>query len=347
MISLRALLRSIVIAGLVLGGCRGCGVDDEAVAHTDAAGPRPETCQPLDIPPDAGPAPSGPDALFVITSLRFGDEAAGLDLDCIDSPQGCPHDACREAPEDGPEGVDNRLGPLAMRISELAGSDLQREMSRAVKRGDHPLLLRIRRAGDLVDGRAEAVELSFGLPADDDQGDPHSGRVKVRPDPEGPSKRPSRFAPVVLRDGEVVAGPTTDWMPLFWTRGQIAAVPVEAAYIRFHIAEPPSGDPLLDGRIDGGMLAGAIRPQDLSSAILEMDRRTAKVLDRLSPIVRALIRRQADLDLIPGGVTGDSCRESRDCAPGQRCRAGQCFEPEGHLDSLSFGIHFTAASARQ
>ncbi len=337
-----------VAVALSFAGCQNCTADQENNLEDQgtSAGP----CYPLPDLRDASPNSSSTDgtAAFVITSLRFGDLAAGLNLDCINSPSGCRDDLCREGPDDGAEGVDNRLGPLALRISKLAGSDLQAEMSEAVAREDHPLLLRVTGSTHLADGGATAIELEFGLDADGDPSDLHSGRAKVRSDPAGPSKTPSRFSPVTIRDGVVTAGPGRDWMPLFWTRGQIAAVPVEVAYLRFRVLEAPSqGEPPIGGRIGEGLLAGAIRPANLSKAILDMDRRTAQVLTRLGPVVRALIRQQADLDLVPPGVTTTPCSADRECSPGQHCRDGWCQEPEARHDTISFAIAFSAVSVTE
>jgi hypothetical protein len=297
------------------------------------------------VPPEAPPGPSGPDALFVLTALKLGTADDGLDLDCVHAPAGCRTDACRDGPEDGADGVDNVLGPLALKLTKVSGTDLQAEMSQAVREGRHPLLLRVVAPTGLSDGTAEGVEVSFGLDADGDPSDLSSGRGRVRHDSEAPPGRPARFAPVAIRQGVVVAGPVDGWMPLFWTRGQIAAVVVESAVIRFRIAAAPTGTPPLGGAIADGMLAGALVPDDLSRAILDLDARTAKVLRPLGPVVRALVRRQADLDLIPPGRTATPCEGSDACRAGQTCRGGRCVEPGERADAISFAIRFEALSA--
>ncbi len=325
-----------------LAGCGTCGGRSADGADLRPRAEANEPCVPLAVPEVAAPAGAPrSDHLFVVKTLRFGRVDDGLDLDCTDTPEECRSDFCRDGPEDGREGADNRLGPLALRLSDMAGSDLQREMTRAVERGEHPLLLRIIGATGPREGRAEAVELSFGLDADGDPSDLFSGHGRVRPDPEGPSERPSRFEPVAISGGTVVAGPTRDWMPLFWTRGEIAAVPVETSYLRFRLEPDPAGEGL---RVTGGLLAGAIAPGSLSHAVLDMDARTAKVLGRLGPIVRALVRRQADLDLVPGGPTEQTCEEDRGCPSGRSCRGGRCTEPEERFDALSFGVRFEAVA---
>jgi hypothetical protein len=227
----------------------------------------------------------------------------------------------------------------------MAGSDLQREMTRAIESGRHPLLIRVINATSFEGGRADAVELSFGRDVDDDVELLYSGNGRVRPDPEGPSDRPSRFSPSAIEGGVVVAGPTSDWMPLFWTRGEIAAVPVEAAYLRFRIH--PSGGEGGVGRLTEGLLAGAITPSALSEAVMAMDGRTAKVLQRLGPIVRALVRQQADLDRVPAGPTERRCERSLDCPSGQSCRRDRCDEPPERFDALSFGVRFEAVAVRE
>jgi hypothetical protein len=329
-------------------GCRGCDRADESGA--DAGGGTLRACNPLGANGDdeAGPMPSEvlePPALFVLTDLRFGSEDAGLDLDCVDSPSGCETDLCREGPTDGSHGVDNRLGPLAKRISSVAGSDLQAEMSQAVDSGRHPLLLSMTGATGYAEGRALAVEISFGLAAEGAAADLRSGRGAVRPDPHGPAPRPARFENVRIHDGIVTAGPSADWMPLFWTRGQIAAVPVQQAYLRFRIAARPVGVPPTRGRIEDGLIAGAMSPGHLSGSILDMDARTAKVLTRLGPFVRALVRQQTDLDVIPPGPTGVPCTRDAECLTGQSCENGRCVEPRESLDAISFAITFAAVSA--
>lgn len=336
-----------VVAALGATGCNGCERPD-AAAPVEIVRPR-RACRPFET---AEVVESGVEAsatgdgaaLFVLTELRFGGEDSGLDLDCIDSPDGCTSEICRDAPPDGRGGVDNRLGPLAQKISSVAGSDLQAEMTQAVESGRHPLLLSITGATGFVDGRARAVEVSFGLDADGDPADLTTGRGRVRADPEAPSKRPARFEHVRIRDGVVTAGPSTDWMPLFWTRGHIAAVPVQEAYLRFRVATPPSGTPPTMGRIADGLIAGAISPAHLSRSILDMDGRTAKVLTRLGPLVRALVRQQSDLDLIAAGPTASSCRRDSDCLAGQSCEREQCVEPGETLDAISFAITFAAVS---
>ena len=77
-----------------------------------------------------------------------------------------------------------------------------------------------------------------------------------------------------------------------------------------------------------------------------MDARTARVLTRLGPVVRALVRSQADLDLVPPGATARGCEDDRGCRAGERCRAGRCHESEGRFDALSFAIRFEAASVQ-
>lgn len=340
-------LGALAAVCLLAPGCRSCAGGER---RPDAALPSsrdlPETaCRPIEIP-EAGGADGGAghSASFVIKTLRFGQIDDGLDLDCVDTPAGCRDDFCREGPEDGSRGQDNRLGVLAHRISTMAGSDLQAEMTQATDSGEHPLVLRVIGATSFRDGHARAVELDFGLDADGDTTDLFSGRGTVRPDPHGPAPQPSRFAPVAIVDGVVTAGPTQDWMPLFWTRGQIATVPVETAYLRFRIATPPRGDQLSEGRITEGLLAGAIGPTALSDAVLDMDARTARVLQRVGPLVRALVKRQSDLDLVPGGATEQVCHHERDCTTGRTCRGGQCIEPADQYDALSFGVSFEAVS---
>ena len=95
------------------------------------------------------------------------------------------------------------------------------------------------------------------------------------------------------------------------------------------------------------MPAGSIYPGDLSRAMLDMDARTAKVLGRLGPVVRALVRGQSDLNLIPRGTTERECENNGQCHSAQRCREGRCYEPEEHLDTISFAIQFEAVSAVQ
>ena len=322
-------------------GCRGCEHDQRVDAGPDR--PEPPECRPIAIPEGEIPDGSvGQSTVFVISALRFGQIDDGLDLDCVDTPAGCRDGFCREGPDDGRDGRDNRLGVLARRISEMAGSDLQAEMTQAIESGRHPLVLRVIDATDLRDGRAGRVELDFALDADGDPSDLFTGQGAVRPDPGGPAPGPSRFEPVAIADGVVTAGPTRDWMPLFWTRGQIAAVTVEAAYLRFRIVGPTSGDQPGGRRVTDGLLAGAIAPARLSDAILDMDARTARVLQRIGPLVRALVKRQGDLDLVPGGPTGQACRSDRDCPQGRTCRGERCVEPQEQFDALSFGIAFEA-----
>jgi hypothetical protein len=283
--------------------------------------------------------------LFVVTKLRFGADGQGMNLDCVETPGQCRDDVCRDGPDDGPSGVDNRLGPLALKLSTLVGSDLQAEMAKQIEAGRHPLLVRVTGATDWRDGGGTAVELSFGLDVDDDPSDLASGQGRVRYDPE-PASRPSRFVPVGLAGGVLRAGPTTDWMPLFWTRGQIAAVPVQRAFLKGMVETPPRGEPALAGRLVSGMIAGAVHATHLAQAILDMDARTARVLRGLAPVVRALVRQQADLDLVPAGLTDRPCRENGDCLSGQRCQAQRCHEPLHHYDSISFALLFEAVSAQ-
>lgn len=327
-------------------GCDACGSGEAARSSSESEDSASPPCVPLLVsPPSGGDRSEAVSALFIITKLRFGSEDEGLNLDCVESPSGCDSELCRSAPEDGNEGIDNRLGPLANRLSKISGTDLQREMTRAVESGRHPLLLHVKGASSWRDGSAESVEVSFGLDADDDHSDLHSGRGKVRPDPESPSRGASRFSPVSIESGTLRAGPTSDWMPLFWTRGQIAAVPVHSAYLQLQVTKAPEDDPPINGEIQSGLIAGSLYPGDLSQAILEMDARTAKVLRRLGPIVRALVRQQSDLDLVPPGETDQRCDEDGDCPAGQHCRDDHCFEGEEHLDTISFSILFEAVSA--
>lgn len=346
-ISLLASTIVAILTALIVGSsCRSC--QEEPAAHdADATGvgspSRP--CRPLEIP-DAGAAGSAElqSASFIISSLRFGAVDEGLNLDCVNTPDSCRDSFCRDGPDDGGGGADNRLGMLASRISKMAGTDLQREMTRAIESGEHPLILRLIDATDLRNGRARSVELSFGLDADGERDDLYSGRGEVRLDSNGPSSRPSSFSPVSISDGVVTAGPTRDWMPLFWTRRQIAAVPVVSAYLRFRISEASPGDEAGEMRVEEGMLAGAITPARLSGAILDMDARTAKVIQRASPLVRALIRGQSDLDLVPAGPTEQECEGQADCQAGTSCRSGRCAEPEERFDALSFAVLFEATS---
>lgn len=329
----------LIVIGSPTWGCRGCSEADSNVP-TPSRTEEHRSCEPLGDTLSGDSSGWNEEAdLFVITELRFGTDHEGFDLDCVETPSKCSSDFCREGPEDGERGVDNRLGRLARKISTVAGSDLQAEMTEAVESGRHPLLLSIDTTPSTKVGRVSAIELSFGLDADDDPSDLLTGRGVVKGDPNAPSKRPSRFAPVVVRDDLVTAGPSEDWMPLFWTRGQIAAVPVVKAYLQFRISE--------EGRLQGGVMAGAMSPGDLSGAILDMDARTAKVLTRLGPIVRALVRQQADLDLVVPGSTPRACHEDGECLVGQTCRRERCFEHEQHFDSISFAILFEALRATE
>jgi hypothetical protein len=75
-----------------------------------------------------------------------------------------------------------------------------------------------------------------------------------------------------------------------------------------------------------------------------MDGRTAKVLTRLGPLVRALVRQQSDLDLLPPGPTDRRCGGEGDCLTGQSCERDRCVEPIDSLDAISFAISFAAVS---
>lgn len=328
----------LLVLAALSSGCRCCTEPDESVVDTAPRAERPRDCHPLEDHLSGESTPWNEEAnLFVITELRFGTEHEGFDIDCVDTPGECSSEFCREGPDDGERGVDNRLGPLARKISTVAGSDLQAEMTEAVKSGRHPLLVSVDTISASKGGPVSAIDISFGLDADGDPSDLNTGHGLVKRDPDAPSKRPSRFAPVVIRDGLLSAGPTADWMPLFWTRGQIAAVPVVKAYLQFKTSD--------DGHLQDGLMAGAISPGNLSNAILDMDARTAKVLTRLGPIVRALVRQQADLDLVAPGSTGRTCSEDDNCLVGQSCRDEGCFEPDQHFDSISFAILFKAVPA--
>ena len=47
-------------------------------------------------------------------------------------------------------------------------------------------------------------------------------------------------------------------MPLFWTRGQIAAVPVHSAYLQLQVTKAPENTPAINGEIQSGLIAGSL-----------------------------------------------------------------------------------------
>ena len=122
---------------------------------------------------------------------------------------------------------------------------------------------------------------------------------------------------------------------------------MQRAYLTARVETPPQGEPALAGRLVSGMIAGAVHTTHLAQAILDMDARTAGVLRGLAPVVRALVRQQADLDLVPAGPTDRACQGRGDCLAGQRCEGQRCHEPLHHYDSISFALLFEAVSAQE
>lgn len=295
----------------------------------------------------------GQEAIFVLDSLAVGDANVGIDLDGVTTPSACNDDLCATGPDDGPGGVDNRLGPLLSELGGMVGDslDANASLAQAVSTGQLILLLKMLDVDDWSNDGCVDLFFYTGI-------DPSSS----------PTVEQGRSYQV---DRNSLAGAGTDIdnpMIAFEENGAISGGTFRGGPSVFNVSVPldETGDVMLDITFSGaiarweasasgarsGVLGGYISVHDLLGGLTVIP----EAEDYIA-ILPAVLRNQADLDVIPAGteIPGTSCTQDsvgsysdgEGCgSPAYTCSAsGRCVEPADNFDSLSIGISFTAVPA--
>ncbi len=279
---------------------------------------------------------------WVVTSLRWGGESEGFDLDDEDTrcDSGCIPDATG--------GVDSRMGCIEDSIEDFleaihrgpCTSFLCNPQS-TLEDGRVTMLIKVRE-GTVSDGDScreaayyNGVDVDAN-PADNDSG---SEPLEVAPGSmiEGGSDLVNDARYAFLSGGEVIE---TRWWLHSSHAVEIVVTSNEGERSSFAIQMARLW---MDQRRDTsrGMLAGFIPVEDMAAFMSIL---AAELGDIDPESAMNLVVNQADGDLVPEGATDDVCTTDGDCPlPWQDCGAdGLCIEPAGRMDAISATLVFEA-----
>jgi len=329
----------LVSMSFVAGACGGGDDDDTGAGDADADA---DADGDSDGDGDNDDPSDGDEKVFVFDTLAIGEQSDGFDLDehqttSADDPTGC-------GKVDGPEGVDNQLGPLVDAIVEGADLDADPDALLLERIQDGSLLL-LTRLLDLDDGTSDPrVPLYFyiGADADADVANNLTGQGDFNVNPSSLTAGGDLEDPLIKFDeGSIRAGAFETEPALFrvlipfGNEGQSLDLGIEQAQISFDYSE--------DG-LTRGKIGGFVRNETLLEALNNLQ----LSVDIPEQLVRTVLASQADIDALEPGPTDNACTEdtvAEDCSSGQTCEGGFCVEPDGNCDALSLGLVFTAVPA--
>jgi hypothetical protein len=340
--SVRLFLMALAVPAAMLFGVwtfGGCG-DGDADSDSDADG---EGCTSDD-------ETDGEEAVFVMDHLEIGTEEDGFDLDGVDNPAECTDDFCRRGPDDGPGGVDNRLGPILGSIGDFAPDfDANQSIADAMLEGSLIVLFRMLDVDAWADDGCVGVFTYVGNDPNDPPGIVEDRAYQV--DARSLSDPTDIDSPLISFEGGEIASGTYLGGP---SEFQIAfpitedAPPLNIVITKTMLRWEASADGATDGLIGGFVLV-----HDMLNAIRQIEQAADFI-----PMVPAIMENQADIDNIPGGteIPGTSCTaenvatynvEGEGCgSPRYTCSpSGLCVEPEEHYDGISLALTFSAIPA--
>ncbi|MCI0635230.1 MAG: hypothetical protein L0206_15165, partial [Actinobacteria bacterium] len=283
---------------------------------------------------------------FVMDSVLYAEEDVGFDLDDWvtddpDDPIGCGH-------IDGPDGIDNQLGPVMLGIDDLLDINSEGLLAATVQEGVLLLLFRLVNIDDRVNDDALEMHVFNGLDFDDPE-DPDNnlgGEGQFYIDPSsvegGDESTPNvLFGGGTLTDRLFEGGPEDFELTLPLGGGVNIDVTLLDARLGFTLGQ---------SRFTNGVVGGSVPVEDIIEAV----RDTPKYTDQAG-FVEILLYNQADIDLIPEGPTGTTCTVDDDCTRDQHCYetngdpcdgAGcECWEDAEHCDALSGAVKITGIRA--
>jgi hypothetical protein len=335
---------TFLLVPLVAPGC-GCGDSkasgDDQIDLPDAGSDADsdsdsDTDADVDAGVDAGIDNGEPSTDFIMDSVLYGNEDDGFDLDGhvtadVEDPVGCGH-------VDGPDGIDNQLGPVMQDVDELLDVDSEGLLAAAIHGGVLLMLFRLDGLDDRVNDDAVDVQVFNAIDADD-PADPSNdmdgeGEFWISPDSvvDGDEGQPKVvFGGGSLTDSVFHGGPVDFSVNLPLGPDVLFPVTLHDAQLVFR---------LRNATFVEGVVGGTVPVEDIVQAV----RDTPDYADQAGFIEIALYS-QADMDVIPEGPTPVACISPDDCSRGQDCVDSFCVEPAGHCDALSGAVRITGVRA--
>ncbi len=354
----RLLLVALTTVAMTIFGTwaiTGCDSGGDGDADADADGDS-DTDADSDSDGDSGAGCTGDTrddgefVAFVVDHLEIAGEEIGFDLDSTVTPDDCAHDFCRRGPDDGPGGVDNRLGPILASIGDFAPDfDANQAIEDSIIEGSLIVLFEMR---DVDDWDADGCVDVFAYMGQDPEDPPEVGRGRTY-----------MVDAQSLEDETDIASALIQFLGGSISDGSFGGGPAEFSL------NIPMGDLGVDLRIAitdtmlqwdasatdvaNGIIGGFVLVHDMLAAI----RLIPEAADFI-PMVPAIMENQADIDAIPTGmeIPGTSCTaenyasynlDGEGCgSPRYSCsESGRCVEPEQHFDGISLALTFTAVNA--
>lgn len=295
-------------------------------------------------------ADDGERAAYIVDSLEIAGEEIGFDLDSTVTPDDCADDFCRRGPDDGPGGVDNRLGPILGSIGDFAPDfDANQAIEDSIIEGSLLVLFEMTDVDDWTNDGCVGVLAYMG---EDPEDPPAVGRGRtymVDPqsltDPTDIESSLISFQGGNIEGGEYNGGPSEFSLNIpMGDLGVDLAINITDTRLQW---DASTAD------VSGGIIGGFVLVHDMLAAI----RLIPEAADFI-PMVPAIMENQADIDAIPAGteIPGTSCTadnyasynlDGEGCgSPRYSCSdSGRCVEPEEHYDGISLALTFTAVDA--
>ena len=181
----RLLLVALTTVAMTIFGTwaiTGCDSGGDGDADADADGDS-DTDADSDSDGDSGAGCTGDTrddgefVAFVVDHLESAGEEIGFDLDSTVTPDDCADDFCRRGPDDGPGGVDNRLGPILASIGDFAPDfDANQAIEDSIIEGSLIVLFEMR---DVDDWDADGCVDVFAYMGQDPEDPPEVGRGRT------------------------------------------------------------------------------------------------------------------------------------------------------------------------